>query len=63
VPALAENLGDKNVRLRRTAAEALASYGADAAAAKPALNRALFDSDPEVRRIASEALLKIGTGR
>jgi uncharacterized protein (TIGR03067 family) len=52
--------------VRRSAAHALglrtvrAEIGLEAAAAAPALNRALLDGDPSVRRVAAEALGQLG---
>jgi HEAT repeat protein len=61
VPALAEAVFDRDVRVRRAAAEALGKMGAVARSAEGALRRALQEpkQDPEVLRAVSEAVLNI----
>lgn len=59
VPALAEALSAPDVRVRRSAAEALNRFGPLANEARDALRKAMSDPDAEVSRAASEALLKI----
>jgi HEAT repeat protein len=51
---LATALNDRDVRVRRDAAEALGEVGGPAA--RRALKQALQDSDPVVREIAAEML-------
>jgi HEAT repeat protein len=58
VPALITALGDADLEVRRSAAEALERIG-PAAEAVPALITALRDADLEVRRSAVEALARI----
>lgn len=59
VDALVAALTDSEVDVRRSAATALGSFGADAAPALPALKRAAADPDPEVAREAGVALVKL----
>jgi HEAT repeat protein len=60
VPALARNLSDASVAVRRYAAAALAELGLGAADAVPNLAEAVTrDQSPEVRRLAVAALLKV----
>jgi HEAT repeat protein len=59
VPVLIEGLQDEDVEVRRASATALASFGADAQAAIPALRRASSDRDPDVAREAGRALVKL----
>ncbi len=58
VPALIDSLDD-DLRLAKTAAVALGSYGSDAKAAVPALRVALLSTDQELRLAAAEALFLI----
>lgn len=59
VPALTAGLFDRDVRVRRAAAEALGRFGTAARSAEPALRQALSHEDPEERRAVSEALLNM----
>ena len=54
-----EALKDKDVNVRREAAEALGELGEKAVKAVPALTQALKDKDEKVRKAAKEALEKI----
>lgn len=58
IQSLGGALGDKNVRIRRAAAEALGRLSGESPAAAQELQVALKDQDAEVRRFASGALLK-----
>jgi len=59
-PALAAALADRNLRLRREAAEVLGEIGPQAAAAVPALAKLLKDSRVYLQEEAAEALAKVG---
>lgn len=59
VPALTEALKDQNHYVRRDAARALRTYGADAKEAVPALLAAARDRESSVRRAAVNALQEI----
>jgi HEAT repeat protein len=59
VPALVEALNDPEIDVRRAAAEALGSFGGEAAPALPALRRATADKDPDVAREAGIAIVKL----
>jgi HEAT repeat protein len=59
VDAVARTLGHTDPQVRKTAAETLGRFGADARRAAPALQRALRDEDETVRQAAGEALLSI----
>jgi HEAT repeat protein len=58
-PALAENLADSDLRIRRASAEALGGLGRSAGPAAAALVRALHDEDAVVRHRAATALDRI----
>src|SRR5207302_4792541 len=60
IPGLADALKDKHHLVRRSAAYALGSLGAEAAAVKNDLGAALGDPRPEVRQNVAWALGKIG---
>lgn len=60
LPRLAELLRDPNVVTRRSAAQAVGSFGAAAAGMVPSLMSALQDADEEVRDKAAFALGRIG---
>jgi HEAT repeat protein len=60
VPRLIKQLGDKDVLLRRQAAELLSRLGPDAKPATEALMKALQDNDAFVVRFAAKALGGIG---
>lgn len=59
VKALTINLLDRDVRVRKAAADAIAQFGSLARSAAPNLRRLLDDPDPEVRKAAGDALLAI----
>jgi HEAT repeat protein len=59
---LVRALGDGRRVVRRNAAAALATLGARAEAAGPALTVVLRDADPIVRRAAARALGRVGAG-
>lgn len=60
VPALAKLLGDFDLSIRIEAAKTLTQMGPRAAAAVPALGRAVIDGDVEGREAAMDALESIG---
>ena len=60
VPALTKALSDKDARLRRTAAYALALVGSKATSAAGPLTAALGDTEADVRGLAAKALGRIG---
>jgi HEAT repeat protein len=60
VPRLIRQLGDRDVLLRRQAADLLSRLGPDAQPAIPALIKALRDEDIFVKRFAAKALGSIG---
>jgi HEAT repeat protein len=60
VPALTKALGDKDARLRRTAAYALGLIGPKAGGAAHVLTEALDDAEADVRALAAKALGRIG---
>ncbi|HEY7310702.1 MAG TPA: HEAT repeat domain-containing protein [Gemmataceae bacterium] len=59
VPALTATLQDDNTYVRRDAARALGSFGAEATSAIPALQAARRDREPSVRKAADIALSRI----
>jgi len=59
VPDLIMALSDRNVSVRRSAAQALGAFGAEAKLAIPHLVHLLQDKNPRVRKVADMAIKRI----